>query len=103
MFDMLALQIIRKENEMDITVQVREFGEITLPSELRQKYNIESGSIFNLVDLDGVFAFVPMTPMIPELARDVEHLRLEAGLSMEELLKNLRAQREHYNKEIYGG
>jgi bifunctional DNA-binding transcriptional regulator/antitoxin component of YhaV-PrlF toxin-antitoxin module len=88
---------------MDTTVQVRERGVITLPSELRQKYNIESGKIFKLVDLDGIFAFVPITPMVPELAREIERLRLEAGVSMEELLQDLRAQRERYNKEKYGG
>ena len=88
---------------MDTTIQVRERGVVTLPSDLRQKYNIESGNIFKLVDLDGIFVFVPMTPMVPELAREIERLRLEAGLSMEELLQDLRAQREQYNKENYGG
>jgi bifunctional DNA-binding transcriptional regulator/antitoxin component of YhaV-PrlF toxin-antitoxin module len=88
---------------MDTTVQVRERGVVTLPSELRQKYNIENGNIFKLVDLDGIFVFVPMTPMVPELAREIERFRLEAGLSIEELLQDLRAQREQYNKEKYGG
>jgi bifunctional DNA-binding transcriptional regulator/antitoxin component of YhaV-PrlF toxin-antitoxin module len=88
---------------MDTTIQVRERGVVTLPSDLRQKYNIESGNIFKLVDLDGIFVFVPMTPMVPELAREIERLRLEAGLSIEELLQDLRAQREQYNKETYGG
>jgi bifunctional DNA-binding transcriptional regulator/antitoxin component of YhaV-PrlF toxin-antitoxin module len=99
----LTLQKICKESEMDTTIQVRERGVVTLPSELRQKYNIENGNIFKLVDLDGIFVFVPMTPMVPELAREIEKLRLEAGLSMEELLQDLRAQRERYNKETYGG
>mgnify|MGYP001590359331 CR=1 FL=1 len=88
---------------MDTTIQVRERGVVTLPSELRQKYNIENGNIFRLVDLDGIFVFVPMTPMVPELAREIERYRLEAGLSMEELLQDLRAQREKYNQEKYGG
>ncbi len=88
---------------MDTTVQVRERGVVTLPSDLRQKYNIESGSIFKLVDLDGIIALVPMTPMVPDLAREIERLRLEAGVSMDELLQGLRAQRERYNRENYGG
>jgi bifunctional DNA-binding transcriptional regulator/antitoxin component of YhaV-PrlF toxin-antitoxin module len=88
---------------MDATIQVRERGVVTLPSELRQKYNIENGNIFKLVDLDGIFVFVPMTPIAPELAREIERLRLEAGISMEELLQGLRTQREKYNQENYGG
>jgi bifunctional DNA-binding transcriptional regulator/antitoxin component of YhaV-PrlF toxin-antitoxin module len=67
---------------MDTTIQVRERGVITLPSELREKYKIETGQIFRLVDLDGIFVFVPMVPIVPELANEIERLRLEAGLSL---------------------
>jgi bifunctional DNA-binding transcriptional regulator/antitoxin component of YhaV-PrlF toxin-antitoxin module len=86
---------------MDMTVQVRDRGVITLPAELRQKYQIENGEIYRLVDLDGVFVLVPMVPMVPELAREIEKIRLEAGLSIEELLEDLRKQRQKYNQEEY--
>lgn len=84
---------------MNTTIQVRERGVITLPADLREKYNIESGQIFRLVDLDGIFVFVPMVPIVPELANEIERLRLEAGLSMEDLLVSLREQREKYTTD----
>lgn len=87
---------------MELTIQVRERGVVTLPAELREKYNIQNGKIFRLVDLDGIFVFVPMVPMVSELANEIEQIRLEAGLSMDELLDDLRKQRERYNKENYG-
>ena len=87
---------------MDATIQVRDRGVITLPADLREKYGIENGDIFRLVDLDGVFVLTPMVPMVPELAREIEKARLEAGLSMEELLQGLREQRERYVQEKYG-
>jgi bifunctional DNA-binding transcriptional regulator/antitoxin component of YhaV-PrlF toxin-antitoxin module len=90
-----------KEN-MDTTIQVRTRGTITLPVELREKYGIENGDIFRLVDLDGVFVLTPMVPMVPELAREIEKIRLEAGLSIDELLQELRSQRERYYQERYG-
>ena len=86
---------------MELTIQVRERGVVTLPAELREKYNIENGKIFRLVDLDGIFVFVPMVLMAPELAHEIERIRLEAGLSIDELLDDLRKQRERYNKEKY--
>ncbi len=88
---------------MDMLIQVRNRGVITLPAELREKYGIENGDVFRLVDLDGVFVLTPMVPMIPELAREIERARLEAGLSIEELLEGLREQRERYTQEKYGG
>lgn len=81
---------------MDITVQIRKRGTLTLPSELREKYNIQEGDTYRLVDLDGIFVLTPMTPLVPELASEIERYRLESGLSIEELLTALREQREHY-------
>jgi bifunctional DNA-binding transcriptional regulator/antitoxin component of YhaV-PrlF toxin-antitoxin module len=82
---------------MDITIQVRQRGTVTLPSNLREKYGIRQGDTFRLIDLDGIFVLTPMTPMVPELAREIEKMRLEAGLSTAELLLALREQRERYN------
>lgn len=87
---------------MDTTVQVRKRGTLTLPAELRVKYNIEPGDTFRLVDLDGIFVLTPMVPMVPELAREIERARIEAGLTVEELLEGLREQRERYYREKYG-
>jgi bifunctional DNA-binding transcriptional regulator/antitoxin component of YhaV-PrlF toxin-antitoxin module len=75
---------------VSVTLQVRERGVLTLPAELREKYGIQPGDSFRLVDLDGIFVLTPMVPMVPELAREIEQLRLSAGLSMDDLLQGLR-------------
>jgi bifunctional DNA-binding transcriptional regulator/antitoxin component of YhaV-PrlF toxin-antitoxin module len=67
---------------MEATIQVRRRGTMTLPVELRAKYSIQPGGTFRLVDLDGILVLTPMAPMVPELARAIEHARLEAGLSV---------------------
>ena len=84
---------------MDATVQVRDRGVLTLPAELREKYGIQSGDTFRLVDLDGMFVLTPMVPMVPDLAREIERARIEAGLSTADLLRSLREQRERYSRE----
>jgi len=86
---------------MDTNIQVRNRGVVTLPAELRKKYGIQKGDSFHLVDLDGIFVLTPMVPMVPELAREIEKARIEAGLSTEELLESLREQREIYYQETY--
>lgn len=83
------------------TVQIRKRGVITLPAELRQKHGIEEGGILRLVDLKGIFVLIPTVPMAPELTREIERLRLEAGLSIQELLEGLREQRARYH-DRYG-
>lgn len=86
---------------METTVQVRKRGVITLPNALREKYRIEEGETFRIVDLDGVFILTPMAPMVAELAREIERARIEAGLTTEDLLASLREQRERYYAEHY--
>jgi AbrB family looped-hinge helix DNA binding protein len=81
------------ERTMSEQVQVRQRGTLTIPATLRERYGIKAGDTLNLVDLDGVFVLTPMVPMIPELAREIERLREEAGVSIEELLQGLREQR----------
>lgn len=84
------------------TIQVRQRGTLTLPATLRRKYNIEAGDTFQVVDIDGIFVLTPMVPMVPELAREIEQLRISAGLSTEELLVSLREERQKYYTEEYG-
>ena len=79
---------------MDTTVQVRQRGTFTLPAELRERYNIKPGDTFRIIDLDGILVLTPMVPMVPELAREIERARIEAGLSIDEMLKSLREHRE---------
>ena len=88
---------------MEATIQVRKRGVLTLPSGLRDKYEIREGDTFRLVDLDGIFVLTPMVSMVPELAREIERIRQEAGMSMEELLQGLREEREQYCQDKLGG
>ena len=69
---------------------------------MREKYEIKPGEPFHLVDLEGIFVLTPKVPMVPELAREIERTRREAGLGIEELLTGLREQREQYYQEHCG-
>jgi AbrB family looped-hinge helix DNA binding protein len=97
--DILNRQYFRKEDTMDATIQVRQRGSVTLPANLREKYGIREGDTFRVIDLDGIFVLTPMVSMVPELAREIERVRVEAGLSIEELLQTLREEREKYRAE----
>jgi bifunctional DNA-binding transcriptional regulator/antitoxin component of YhaV-PrlF toxin-antitoxin module len=87
---------------MDTTIQVRQRGTFTLPAQLREQYKIKSGDSFRLIDLNGIFVLTRMVPLVPELAREIERARLEAGLSVEDMLKSLRDERKRYSVEKYG-
>ena len=92
----------RTQRRGETAVQVRDRGVVTLPKPLRERYGLGVGDVLDVVDLDGVFVLSPRASVVPELAAEIERLRVEAGLSTEDLLASLRAERERATRERYG-
>jgi bifunctional DNA-binding transcriptional regulator/antitoxin component of YhaV-PrlF toxin-antitoxin module len=84
-------------------VQVRDRGVVTLPKPLRERYGLGVGDVLDVLDLDGVFVLSPRASVVPELAAEIERLRLEAGYTTDELLESLRAERERYGDALVDG
>ncbi|MFN8495941.1 MAG: AbrB/MazE/SpoVT family DNA-binding domain-containing protein [Caldilineaceae bacterium] len=82
------------------TLQMRAKGTLVIPAELRQKYAFGEGDVFTLVDLgDGAFFLVPRVSLVPKLVEELEAIRLEAGLTVEDLLEGLNEQRQQLYQE----
>ncbi len=86
----------------DSTIQICARGEIRLPEEVRERHGYRSGDTFRLLDLDGILVLTPTVPTVPELAREIERARVEAGLDAESLLRTLREERVRYFAEKFG-
>ena len=87
---------------MTTTVQIRRKGVITLPVELRRRYNLDEGDVFTLVDLgDGSFLLTPEVSQVARLGNQVARLMGEEGLTVEEMLEALDQERETYYREHY--
>ena len=85
-----------------VTVQIRRKGVITLPVELRRRYNLDEGDVFTLVDLgDGSFLLTPEVSQVARLGNQVARLMGEEGLTVEEMLEALDQERETYYQEHY--
>lgn len=87
---------------MSMTVKIRGKGALTLPVELRRKYNLEEGDVFTLIDLgDGAFVLTPRLSQVDRLGNRVAQA-LEAGsVPLEEMLEALDEERERYYQERY--
>ena len=84
------------------TVQMRAKGNITIPAELRKKYALEDGDVFSLIDLgDGSFFVVPRVSIVPKLVAELEAMREEAGVTIEELLEDVPKIRRSVYEERY--
>ena len=84
------------------TVQMRAKGNITIPADLRKKYALEDGDVFTLIDLgDGSFFVVPRVSIVPKLVAELEAMREEAGVTIEELLEDVPKIRRSVYEERY--
>ena len=81
------------------TIQLRGRGTVTLPASIRERYSLEDGDPLTLVDLDGAFLISPRLSVIGKLASEIEYLRRESGLTLDELLAGVKEQRARYVTE----
>jgi len=81
------------------TVQIRGRGTLTLPVKIRERYDLAEGDALTLLDLDGAILLSPRVSTVDKLSAEIEYLRTEAGLSLDELLGGLREQRARYHAE----
>lgn len=85
-------------------VRLRAKGNMTIPAELRKKYTLEDGDVFTLVDLgDGSFFVVPRVSIVPKLVAELEAMREEADVTIEELLEDVPKIRRSVYEERYCG
>jgi AbrB family looped-hinge helix DNA binding protein len=80
-------------------VQVGKRGTVTLPARLRKRYGLDDGDILTVLDLGGVFILSPEVSVVSKIAREIEQLRKEAGLSLEELLEGQGEERRRLYEE----
>ena len=85
-----------------VVVQVRERGQFTIPAEIRRQMGIEDGDVFSLLQLGDTLIATRKKLVTPEIARLVEALMEEEGVTLGDLLDGLEEQRKTYVKEKYG-
>ena len=82
---------------MVTTIQIRSKGDFTLPAELLNKYGLEEGEVFNVIDLgNGSFLLSPRHSRVDEFADKIRMDLESRGESLESMLKTLREVRAEY-------
>lgn len=88
---------------MEPIIQIRARGTLTLPVKIRERYGLEEGDALTLIDLDGALVLVPKIGLVPKLVGEIERLREDAGISVDEMIAGVREERAKYYKERTDG
>lgn len=76
-----------------MTMQVAQRGQVTLPKELRDAYQLLPGDVMTVVDLGGTFLLSRGKSEAAELADQIANALTERGETLETMLAALREQR----------
>ena len=78
-----------------MTTKLSHKGQIVIPVELRERYNLEPGTNVELMDIGGEIVIIPMIIKNPI---DEAKGFLKAGRSTRELLRTIRKEERKYER-----
>ena len=82
------------------TIQMRTRGSLTVPADIRQRYGFDEGDVFTVIDLgDGTLVFSPQISLVPKLVAEIQAIREETGITVEEMLADLSEERRRRYEE----
>jgi len=78
-------------------------GQLTIPAALRKELHLDKETTLNVVKVGDLLILTPRKLIGDRIAQAAQKEMKTAGLTLEDLLKDLEKQRERYNREQYGG
>ncbi len=78
-------------------------GQLTIPASLRKELNLEKETVLYIFKVGGSLLLTPKKLVGDSVAKAAQKEMKKAGLSLDDLLKDLEKQRRNYDRERHGG
>jgi bifunctional DNA-binding transcriptional regulator/antitoxin component of YhaV-PrlF toxin-antitoxin module len=82
-------------------VRVRSRGQLTIPQDMREALSLDEDTGLNIFRVGRVLIMSPKRLQRASLAKEVEREMKRRGLTLKDLISDLRVQREKYLAEAY--
>jgi AbrB family looped-hinge helix DNA binding protein len=82
-------------------VRVRSRGQLTIPQDMREALSLDENTGLNIFRVGKVLILSPKRLQRASLAKEVEREMKRQGLTLKDLISDLRIQREKYLAEAY--
>ena len=82
-------------------VRVRSRGQLTIPQDIREALGLDESTGLNIFRVGKVLILSPKRLQRASLAKEVEREMKRQGLTLKDLISDLRIQREKYLAEAY--
>jgi len=78
-------------------------GTITFPAKLRDKYKLQEGEVFTIIDMGGgSFLLKPKILEVDVLSRRIAKRLKDENVTLDDLMETLREERKKIFQEKYG-
>jgi AbrB family looped-hinge helix DNA binding protein len=84
------------------TVKVWGRGQLTIPASIRRELHLEEDASLTVVKVGDVLLLTPRKLIGDVIAKKATRAMKQAGLRLDDLLADLKKQRERYNRERNG-
>lgn len=82
-------------------VRVRSRGQLTIPQDMREALSLDENTGLNIFRVGKVLILSPKRLQRASLAKEVEREMKRQGLTLKDLISDLRVQRKRYLAEAY--
>ena len=82
-------------------VRVRSRGQLTIPQDMREALSLDESKGLNIFRIGKVLILSPKRLQRASLAKEVEKEMKRQGLTLKDLISDLRVQRKKYLAEAY--
>jgi bifunctional DNA-binding transcriptional regulator/antitoxin component of YhaV-PrlF toxin-antitoxin module len=78
-------------------------GQLTIPASLRKELRLDEDTTLSIVKAGEALVLTPKKLIGDAVAKKAAREMKKAGLTLDDLLRDLEKQRRRYNRERYGG
>ena len=82
-------------------VKMRERGQLTIPYEYRKELGLGKEDVLNVIKIGDVLILVPRQLAGDIISKKIEGTMKKKGLTLQNLIDNLREQRKRYSRETH--
>ena len=85
-----------------IRAEIKSRGQLTIPKRIREASQLEEGQTVSIIPIGDSIFVTPKRLKLDEARREIKKILEASGLSLDDLLSALRAERASLYKETYG-
>jgi AbrB family looped-hinge helix DNA binding protein len=83
--------------------EIKARGQLTIPKKIREVSHIEEGNVVSILPVGDSLIITPRRLELDEARRQLKKLLKSSGLTIEDLVRGIKEEREDLFKETYGG